>query len=449
LYCTNGEDIWHVFNDALHFFGMFFNNIHMWSAEDVKYEQGAWVRLYGVPFHAWNEVFFKLCVMDVGRFVRADACTVDKTRIDFARILISTTQLDIVNSSSDFIIDGGNYSIKLVEEWGWNLGEDAFLSEEEPDTRLEALHQSNNDNGLDEVQGEWELDDLVTDLHKEWSAHERKKGGEYFDLEDVDASHVDKDMINGTSTAAPVVTEKCKKQKQTYAAPVVTEICKKHKQQSAAPVVTETCKKQKQKSAAHVVMEPVLSLANIDATAPINSMQQDGNQAQTNQCVPWSLEWLPNVSKGAAAIASSSKILNGGEHMSEIIIAKDVSQELKQQEAKSHPKKFKHSAGFLKRVARMSSGDRKDVLKILKKHERYRKARKQSSNSKAATIPLSESSGNSNSSVNKDLESWVVLHEKKEVVKADVKEIGRAIGLTFNGDPHNSFNLLSKEGRRG
>jgi hypothetical protein len=47
------------------------------------------------------------------------------------------------------------------------------------------------------------------------------------------------------------------------------------------------------------------------------------------------------------------------------------------------------------------------------------------------------------------LESWVVLQEKKEVVKADVKEIGRAIGLTFNGDPHNSFNLLSKEGRRG
>jgi len=37
----------------------------------------------------------------------------------------------------------------------------------------------------------------------------------------------------------------------------------------------------------------------------------------------------------------------------------------------------------------------------------------------------------------------------KEVAKADVTEIGRVIGLNFNGDPNNSFNLLSKEGRKG
>jgi hypothetical protein len=43
----------------------------------------------------------------------------------------------------------------------------------------------------------------------------------------------------------------------------------------------------------------------------------------------------------------------------------------------------------------------------------------------------------------------VVMHEKKEVVKVAVQEIGRVIGLTYNGDPNNSFNLLSKEGRRG
>jgi len=116
LYCTGGEDILHVFNDALHFFGMLFNNIHMWSVEDVKYERGAWVRVYGVPIHAWNVEFFKLCVMDVGRFVRADECTVDKSRIDFARILISTSNLEIVNKSSNFMIDGSLYNIKLVEE---------------------------------------------------------------------------------------------------------------------------------------------------------------------------------------------------------------------------------------------------------------------------------------------------------------------------------------------
>lgn len=42
-----------------------------------------------------------------------------------------------------------------------------------------------------------------------------------------------------------------------------------------------------------------------------------------------------------------------------------------------------------------------------------------------------------------------MMHEKLEVVKADVKEIGLVIGVSFKGDPNNSFNLLTKEGRRG
>ena len=126
LSCTGGEDIWHVFNNALHFFGMLFSNIHMWSVSDVRYEWGAWLRVYGVPVHAWNDAFFKLCVTGVGRFVRTDECTTDKARLDFAHILISTSQLEILNTSSDILIDGSLYSFKMVEEWGCNLGEDAF-----------------------------------------------------------------------------------------------------------------------------------------------------------------------------------------------------------------------------------------------------------------------------------------------------------------------------------
>ena len=55
----------------------------------------------------------------------------DRARLDYARVLISTTILEVVNSTFDVMIDGCNYVLKLVEEWGCNLGEDAFLSEEE------------------------------------------------------------------------------------------------------------------------------------------------------------------------------------------------------------------------------------------------------------------------------------------------------------------------------
>jgi len=260
-------------------------------------------------------------------------------------------------------------------------------------------------NGLEEVQGEWELDDLVNDLHKEWSAHEGNKDGKHFDLEEVNVFNVNKDLI------------------------------------------TESCKKQK--NAAITVLEPVIFLDGNDANVTTNDVQQAGCQARPKKFGPWSLDWLSSLSKGESGIASTFKILKGGEHMPEVQIEKDFPIEPKQQDKKTNSKNFKHSAGFLKRVARMSSSDRREISKFLKKQDRKRNARKQSTTSKVANIPMSGSSKNSNSSVNKDWENWVVMHEKKEVVKADVKEIGRVLGVSFKGDPNNSFSLLSKEGRRG
>jgi len=41
----------------------------------------------------------------------------------------------------------------------------------------------------------------------------------------------------------------------------------------------------------------------------------------------------------------------------------------------------------------------------------------------------------------------VVIHGKEEVVVDDVRGIGKAIGVKFNGDKMNMFNLLSRVGR--
>ncbi|KEH19396.1 DUF4283 domain protein [Medicago truncatula] len=168
LHCNGGEDIWQVFNDAVHFFGMLFDNIHKWSEQDTRYERGAWLRVYGVPIHAWNDDFFRMCVNRVGRFIHLDECTADRARLDYARILILMPQIEIVNSTPEFLIDDRKHFIKLVEEWGCCLGEDAFMTEEVNDDRPETLLQPHNVDGLDEVQGEWELDDLK----KEWCEHE-------------------------------------------------------------------------------------------------------------------------------------------------------------------------------------------------------------------------------------------------------------------------------------
>jgi len=78
LTCCGGEDVWQVINEAVDFFSMIFSNLHRWSSSKVRYERGAWLRVYGVPVHAWNEAFFKLCVVGIGRFIQADDCMVDK-----------------------------------------------------------------------------------------------------------------------------------------------------------------------------------------------------------------------------------------------------------------------------------------------------------------------------------------------------------------------------------
>lgn len=78
----------------------------------------------------------------------------DKVRLDFARILISTTNIEIVNTTTKFSIDGCVYVIKLVGEWGCQLGEDAFLTEVESEIMTETLPQFNHKVGMEKVQGE-------------------------------------------------------------------------------------------------------------------------------------------------------------------------------------------------------------------------------------------------------------------------------------------------------
>jgi hypothetical protein len=54
LRSRNNEDVLHLFNEAIHFFGFLFIAVHKWTSTDTRYERSAWVRLYGIPIHAWN-----------------------------------------------------------------------------------------------------------------------------------------------------------------------------------------------------------------------------------------------------------------------------------------------------------------------------------------------------------------------------------------------------------
>jgi hypothetical protein len=158
---TEGGDAMLVVESAAEFFKLVFSNWSRWEKDGRPYQRGTWVRLYGVPLNAWNVEFFKLCVFDCGRFVRADSCSADKDRLDFARVLIATSELDIVTRIERVLVDGVQVEIKIVEEWGYAMGEDTCLFEEDNGSESS---QADVDVGCDEPEARRNVDLLVENL---------------------------------------------------------------------------------------------------------------------------------------------------------------------------------------------------------------------------------------------------------------------------------------------
>lgn len=55
-------DVVSIFNEASVFFAHFFTDLAPWVKKVMSFQRGAWLRLYGIPLHAWNENFFQTVV---------------------------------------------------------------------------------------------------------------------------------------------------------------------------------------------------------------------------------------------------------------------------------------------------------------------------------------------------------------------------------------------------
>jgi len=375
--CRNNDDIMKVFNEAVDFFSLLFSSMHHWLPTDTIYERGAWVRVYGTPIHAWNVNFFKLCTSECGRFLWADESTLDRGRMDYVRILLSTSSLVVLNKNMDLLVDGQKYSIKLVEEWGCNLGEDAFLTEEVSDQRVytaDDVSEHDVGYGFDEVAGD--VDTLIADIHKEWQENEAK-------------------AAVGTSNG---------------------------------------------------VEGPALGNRPAKCMDVPNNTSAGGNNLFTSSGgnnlfkVPLSTSNKESKNKHGSDFSAQK----GGSHK---VYSKLVSKKLKKLSGG-----FRYSSRNLKRIARMPDKDRKEILKILKKQAKARQARIFTRSTKSknteTTVNSKVSPSISFSSVNKDWEHWVSVQGGSKAAAADVSSIGGLIGVKFNGDNNNRFNVLSKEGRR-
>lgn len=86
-----------------------------WTDIDVVQNRVVWTRWYGVPLHAWSTRFFSYVCAKFGLFIKLDDSSKQKTRLDFARLKISTG-FKSIDEVINIRIDGKSFSISVKEE---------------------------------------------------------------------------------------------------------------------------------------------------------------------------------------------------------------------------------------------------------------------------------------------------------------------------------------------
>ncbi|MCH96036.1 DUF4283 domain protein, partial [Trifolium medium] len=110
------EDFHSLVKDTEEFFQHWFKEIKEWSPEAMIAERYTWIRLFGVPVHAWNRHFFaKVCITN-GSLINLDSATENKRRLDVARCLVRTTAMESINKVIKVKISGRVFAIRMVEE---------------------------------------------------------------------------------------------------------------------------------------------------------------------------------------------------------------------------------------------------------------------------------------------------------------------------------------------
>jgi hypothetical protein len=60
IHSLSETNVMKIVSDAKEFFGHFFSNLVRWDKKVVLFHRDAWLRLYGIPLHVWNDFFFFL-----------------------------------------------------------------------------------------------------------------------------------------------------------------------------------------------------------------------------------------------------------------------------------------------------------------------------------------------------------------------------------------------------
>ncbi|KAK2455218.1 hypothetical protein QL285_002693 [Trifolium repens] len=444
-----GTDVLPVLESTKDFFHLCFSNWVRWERAVIPFQRGAWVRIYGIPLHAWNVNFFKLCVFDCGRLLRVDKHTADQGRLDYARVLIATPDLEVVKRLEKLLVDGNLVEVQIIEEWGFELGDDACVPDDDSVSRAslcanEELHcdpEASNqvDMLVDHITKRMEEGITVQGQHDDASASQLHRSSPSAEAK----GQLGMSVLEPVSTVlVPVVaTSAVSSDPSGFKGDRVAE--------------TQACFQGRRGSNLEALGMPAAARSKTTSSLEVGRGRNEcqNQRKRTLSCPPrarkpvvpgpWSLDWLQEQNLGEAGVIFSAKErpLNG-------ISAGGVQHKVEQ----PGPSKtivggaLRHLLFSLKRVARLPSEDRKEVMRILKKNARRRRNRGKDNQSCGVVLQTSSEGVTTSSSVNNDWKNWVALQGNYRVVEDDVMNIGNIIGVSFAGDMTNIFSVLSKSG---
>ncbi|KAL8540253.1 hypothetical protein ACS0TY_001731 [Phlomoides rotata] len=91
-------------------------SIEPWSEDVVDNNRFIWTNWFGVPMHVWNSKFFKLVSCTFGKLIRVDEDTLQRRKLQMARILIRTPYDELPRTPIAVSIDGKIFHVRVREE---------------------------------------------------------------------------------------------------------------------------------------------------------------------------------------------------------------------------------------------------------------------------------------------------------------------------------------------
>jgi hypothetical protein len=288
--------------------------------------------------------------MDCGRFLRSDNYTAAKDRLDFARVLITTTAMAVIKKVENLMVDGSLVVVQIVEEWGYELGDDACLLED--DTVSKASPAAEDVFHCDSEASD-QVDMLIDQIAKGVS----------------DETHAQKDdtqsvkILDGAQSSE-VAGRPRDGQFKCVLEPVVTRPDASDSSTARVAVTEMSSDSTGPRQVGNVSRVPVCSPQMVKASMPQARRQRTAScppAGRSGLSGPWSLEWLDahkrRPSSGGGVVGDQPKKEVRGQH-------------------KTRAGGFlQNSLPSLKRIARLPINDRREVLQILQKNARKRRPR--------------------------------------------------------------------------